>query len=104
MDGTDGIDRRGGRDAVGLLLDQIADMLPQDRAALRMLKTSVAAETRGPLIRNDALLERYRSDVAKGLREPNERVEQILTLNRIRSQSGIATVTVITEPYACPGR
>ncbi|MBI3083840.1 MAG: tRNA uridine(34) 5-carboxymethylaminomethyl modification radical SAM/GNAT enzyme Elp3, partial [Candidatus Omnitrophica bacterium] len=104
MDGTDGIDRRGGRDAVGLLLDQIADTLPESRAVLRKLKTSVAAETRGLLIRNDALLERYRSDVAKGLREPNERVEQILTLNGIRSQSGIATVTVITEPYACPGR
>ncbi|MBI1992659.1 MAG: hypothetical protein HYS71_05455, partial [Candidatus Omnitrophica bacterium] len=104
MDGTDGIDQRGGRDAVGLLLDQIADTLPESRAVLRKLKTSVAAETRGLLIRNDALLERYRSDVAKGLREPNERVEQILTLNGIRSQSGIATVTVITEPYACPGR
>ncbi|MBI2496148.1 MAG: hypothetical protein HYW10_06300, partial [Candidatus Omnitrophica bacterium] len=70
MDGTDGIDQRGGRDAVGLLLDQSADTLPESRAVLRKLKTSVAAETRGLLIRNDALLERYRSDVAKGLREP----------------------------------
>ena len=91
-------------DAVGLLLDQITETLPQNRSELRRLKTSVASQTRAPLIRNDALLERYRAEVTGGLRQPNERLERILTLNGIRSQSGIATVTVITEPYACPGR
>ncbi|MBI4003525.1 MAG: tRNA uridine(34) 5-carboxymethylaminomethyl modification radical SAM/GNAT enzyme Elp3 [Candidatus Omnitrophica bacterium] len=79
-------------------------MLPEDRRALRKLKTRVAAEAHAPLIRNDALLGRYRHEVARGQRPADARVEQILTLNGIRSQSGIATVTVITEPYACPGR
>src|SRR3989338_10590606 len=91
-------------DAVGQLPDQIADTLPADRRALRKLKTHIAAESRSSLIRNDALLTRYRQQVADGLRQPDARVERILTLNGIRSQSGIATVTVITEPYACPGR
>jgi elongator complex protein 3 len=91
-------------DAVGQLLNQIADTLPEDRRALRQLKTRVAAEARVPLIRNDALLGRYREEVARGLRTSDARVERILTLNGIRSQSGIATITVITEPYACPGR
>src|SRR3989338_6559129 len=91
-------------DAVGQLPDQIADTLPADRRALRKLKTHIAAESRSPLIRNDALLTRYRQEIAHGLRQPDERVERILMLNGIRSQSGIATVTVITEPYACPGR
>ena len=91
-------------DAVGILLDQIAEALPRDRRQLRQLKTAVASKARLPLIRNDALLARYREDVASGLRRPSDPLERILTLNGIRSQSGIATVTVITEPYACPGR
>ena len=91
-------------DAVGLLLDHISHTLPPNRTALRRLKTLVSARAKVPLIRNDALLGRYRLDVERGLRESDERLERILTLNGIRSQSGIAIVTVITEPYACPGR
>ena len=91
-------------DAVDLLLDHIAQAVPDTRAQLRQLKTRVASHTRAPFIRNDALLARYRFDVARGTRLLNRRLERMLTLNGIRSQSGIATVTVITEPYACPGR
>jgi elongator complex protein 3 len=101
-------------DAVTRLLDQIAETMPAHRLALRRLKTAAAAQAGGPagrrtgqaggLIRNDVLLARYRADVAGGRRHRNERLERILTLNGIRSQSGIATVTVITEPYPCPGR
>jgi len=91
-------------DAVGLLLEQIGDTLPADRQALRKLKTQIASRARAPLIRNDALLSRYRAEIANGQRQPNQQLERILTLNGIRSQSGVATVTVITEPYACPGR
>jgi len=91
-------------DAVTHLLDQITDTLPANRADLRKLKTAEAVRSGGGLIRNDVLLERYRADVARGLRHRHERLEQILMLNGIRSQSGIATVTVITEPYPCPGR
>lgn len=91
-------------DAIGLLLDQVAKTLPHDRAQLRKLKTSAAARLGTPLIRNDTLLARYRDEVALGSRRADGRLERILTLNAIRSQSGIATVTVVTEPYACPGR
>lgn len=91
-------------DTVELLLDQIVTTQPKNRQALRKLKIDIAARWRTALIRNDVLLTRYRMQVASGLRQPNRNLEQILTLNGIRSQSGIATVTVITEPYACPGR
>jgi elongator complex protein 3 len=91
-------------DAVGALLDRIGETLPQDPAALRRLKIAVAVQTRRPLIRNDALVARYRDEVAHGARRPDPRVERILMLNGIRSSSGVATVTVLTKPYACPGR
>jgi elongator complex protein 3 len=91
-------------DAVGVLLDSITETLPETRAQLRALKIRVASQTRTDLLRNDVLLGRYRLDVARGLRDADERLERVLTLNGIRSTSGIATVTVITEPYPCPGR
>jgi len=94
----------GVMDAVDLLLDEIETALPQTRRDLRRLKASVASRTHSALLRNEALLARYRQDLRLGCRQPQKTVERILQLNRIRSQSGIATVTVITKPYACPGR
>lgn len=91
-------------DATGILLEQIVQAPPGSRRQLRALKTRVAAQTRTPLVPNDRLLARYRLEVAEGRRRPDRRVEEALRLNAIRSQSGVATVTVITEPYACPGR
>jgi elongator complex protein 3 len=91
-------------DATGLLLDSITETLPPDRRALRRLKIRIAGQTKMPLVRNEALLARYRHEIADGARLPDERVERILRLNAIRSQSGIATLTVITKPFPCPGR
>ena len=91
-------------DAVGLLLDELTAHPPTDRLQLRAAKSDVAKRTRGSLIRNDVLLRRYREEIGQGLRAPNAQLEQALRLNAVRSESDIATVTVITEPYPCPGR
>lgn len=91
-------------DAVGELLTQVERTLPQTRRELRRLKTRAAKAGGSGLIANGALLARYRSELLRGARGRNRRLERILMLNAVRSTSGIATVTVITEPYACPGR
>jgi elongator complex protein 3 len=98
-------------DPLTAFLDRLNDTVPAclpdrqaSRAQLRQLKVRLASETRRPLVRNDALLSRYREEVAHGQRQPSERLERVLMLNAIRSESGLATVTVITKPYACPGR
>jgi elongator complex protein 3 len=91
-------------DAVALLLDDIAQTPDADRNTLRRVKRRIASRTGVALLRNDALLARYRADVAAGRRLRNERLETLLRLNAIRSESGVATVTVITEPFPCPGR
>ena len=91
-------------DAITTLLDRLSEAAPASRTQLRHLKVRLASETRRPLVRNDALLGRYREEVAGGRRAPDERLERLLMLNAIRSESGVATVTVITKPYACPGR
>ena len=91
-------------DSLTQLLDLMAQAPPADPTAMRRLKIQVARESGHSLLRNDALLARYRQEVAQGLRGADGRVERALTLNAIRSESGVATVTVITQPYACPGR
>ncbi len=91
-------------DPVTLLLDELIRVRPRTRQALRQAKTRVAAATGTGLLRNEALLRRYREDVARGARACDRGLEVLLTVNAIRSESGVATVTVITEPSACPGR
>ncbi|MCM8794309.1 MAG: tRNA uridine(34) 5-carboxymethylaminomethyl modification radical SAM/GNAT enzyme Elp3 [Candidatus Omnitrophica bacterium] len=49
-------------------------------------------------------LARFQEEVSKGLRPANRQIEDLLTLNAVRSRSGIAAVTVLTKPYPCPGR
>ena len=91
-------------DPVSALLDKLSEQPAMSRAQLLRVKRELAGQLRGSLIRNDALLSRYRAEVHRGARPPNRQLERTLTLNGIRSTSGIATVTVITKPYACPGR
>ena len=75
-------------DAVGLLLETIARARPRSRQELRKLKVAVAVQTHAGLIRNDALLRRYRDDVAAGVRTADAEMQRILMLNAIRSESG----------------
>ncbi len=91
-------------DAVTALLDELSRQIPTDRAQLLKAKRAAARRAGTPLLRNDALLRRYRDDVLDGSRPANRQLEQVLTLNQVRSRSGVATVTVITEPFPCPGR
>jgi len=91
-------------DAVTLLLDELTQHPSISRTELLRLKRNVALAQRGSFIRNDVLLGRYRTDVSQGLRQPNPQLERTLRLNAVRSTSGIATITVVTEPYPCPGR
>ncbi len=91
-------------DPVGELLELVTQRPAMDRTELFRLKRRLAKTSRRSLIRNDELLRRYRADVLDGRRPADHAVERALTLNAVRSSSGIATVTVITEPYPCPGR
>jgi elongator complex protein 3 len=87
-----------------LLLDRLETLPAVGRRQLQKLKKTLAKETGQPLLRNDQLLERYRLDLRLGRRLPDRDLEEALVLNAIRSRSGVATVTVLTKPYPCPGR
>lgn len=92
-------------DTIGRLLDELETVPSSGAAELRKLKAKVAKHSGAAAMpRTDQLLERYRSEVREGLRQADRRLERSLVLNPIRSSSGVATVTVLTKPYPCPGR
>ena len=55
------------------------------------------------LFRNDELVSGYRYLLENGLYVKNKSVENRIRLKPIRTNSGVATVTVLTKPYPCPG-
>lgn len=55
------------------------------------------------MIPNTDLMNTYRRLVEKGALKPNKDFERILLVRKIRTQSGVAAIAVLTKPYPCPG-
>jgi elongator complex protein 3 len=55
------------------------------------------------MISNTDLKASYRKLVENGDIEPNPDLERMLLVRKIRTQSGIAAIAVLTKPYPCPG-
>jgi elongator complex protein 3 len=53
---------------------------------------------------NSEVLFLYRELVLKGEEESNPETEQVLKTLKVRSNSGVAVISLLTKPYACPGR
>lgn len=56
------------------------------------------------LYNKSGLIEIYRKAVDEKVIKPSELLEQRLKMKPIRTGSGVATVTVLTKPYPCPGQ
>lgn len=53
---------------------------------------------------NAEMLAYYKELVAEGKQSPNSAVEQILRKVKVRSNSGVAVISLLTKPYQCPGK
>lgn len=53
---------------------------------------------------NPELLMLYHEQIADGTVGHNPKVEQLLKRLKVRSNSGVAVISLLTKPYACPGR
>ncbi len=53
---------------------------------------------------NAEMLVFYKQLVETGEQEPNDEVRQMLRKIKVRSNSGVAVVSLLTKPYACPGK
>lgn len=53
---------------------------------------------------NAEMLAYYKDLVQKGKQKPSKHAEQILRKAKVRSNSGVAVVSLLTKPYQCPGK
>jgi elongator complex protein 3 len=75
----------------------------KDPKRLQEMKTGFSAANGRPLFTNVELIEAYRQLVGEGKLTESEGLMKALRKRGVRSQSGIASITVITKAYACPG-
>jgi elongator complex protein 3 len=68
------------------------------------LKKEISGKLRLPLPTNADLRETYEKLVKQGKIKRNSKFEEIMLSRRIRTQSGVAVVAVLTKAYPCPGK
>lgn len=69
-----------------------------------VLQRQLSKESKLPFPKNTILLKAYRDLVNSDKIKSNLILENILKTRKIRSLSGIVSITVITKPYPCPGK
>ena len=67
-------------------------------------KINNKVDAKGHMPNNPELLELYNELVAEGVAVRNVKTENILKRLKVRSNSGVAVVSLLTKPYTCPGR
>ena len=68
------------------------------------LEKSLAHDNKTKTPTNSELLAMYKERVLAGLETENAETEQQLKRLKMRSNSGVAVISLLTKPYACPGR
>ncbi len=71
--------------------------------ALSALKRTFSRKNKVILPTNIILLKEYNSMVKNGQIKQNTEMENLLRVRRVRSQSGVAVVAVLTKDFGCPG-
>ena len=106
------LDKRGGYDpaahsahlyAIFQLIRQIPDAEWDYRKSLTPILSRFPKEGKG-LYSKANLIAGYRHLVAEGDLEPDPLLEERITMKPMRTQSGVAPVTVLTAPAGCPGK
>ena len=83
----------------------LAQNPPKNKKKLFRAKRKWAKLTKAKhLVKNSQILKTYRLLVRKGKIKTNPYLEDLLRLKKVRSQSGIVPVAVLTKPYPCPGK
>ncbi len=78
--------------------------LAEDAADFLRLKKKISKQLQLPIPTNADLREAYEKLIAKREIKRNAEFEKILLSKKIRTESGVAVVAVLTKPYPCPGK
>jgi elongator complex protein 3 len=78
--------------------------LPKTSGEFLNLKKKLSGELKLKMPTNADLREHYEKMIGRKNIKRNLAFEKILTSRKIRTQSGVAIVAVLTKPYPCPGK
>ncbi len=78
--------------------------LPETQEQFLQLKKNLSKRYKLPIPTNADLRDRYNELVMAKVIQPSPAFEKILLSRRIRTQSGVAVVAVLTKSYPCPGQ
>jgi elongator complex protein 3 len=84
------------------ILTKIKESDKWDSNSLQKILKKYPKDNEG-LFRNDELVAGYRYLLENRKVEQDKRIENRIRLKPVRTSSGVATVTVLTKPYPCPG-
>jgi elongator complex protein 3 len=85
------------------ILEEIKSKEKWQKDSLQKILRKYPKKGKG-LYRKDELVEAYKKLVKSGDLEKSKTIEQRIRLKPTRTQSGVATVTVLMKPYPCPGK
>jgi elongator complex protein 3 len=78
--------------------------LSRDTLSFSELKKNICFELKLPMPTNADLREHYEKLITQKIIQRNAQLEKILLSRKIRTQSGVAVVAVLTKSYPCPGQ
>ncbi len=87
------------------LIDILTDIKNEedwDEESLRKIQTEYPKDKKFMFSKND-LLRGYKYLVKRGLIDKDKKIIKRIRMKPVRTQSGVAPVTVLTKPWACPG-
>jgi len=86
-----------------LLLEALKSKI-QDQKSLQALKNSFSLKHKISSPSNVSLIKTYRKLLDEGKIKDSESFFNLIIKRKVRSESGIANVTVLTKHYKCPGK
>lgn len=84
-------------------VQRIATSEPANASEFLRARQDASRDLGIPIPSHRELLKAYHTLVKNKSIAPNRRIEDLLKKSRVRSGSGIAIVTSLVKPYACPG-
>ena len=84
------------------LLEEIANEKSWNKDSLRRIQVKHPKDKKFMFSKND-LLRGYNYLVEKKMLNQNKNLVQRIKMKPVRTQSGVAPVTVLTKPWGCPG-
>ncbi len=76
----------------------------RDRIAKVRTKINNKVDAKGEMPNNPELLSLYHELIEEGVSKKERETENILKRLKVRSNSGVAVVSLLTKPYTCPGK